>query len=186
MSSAHALDVLAVPPFVHQQRLCVAELMDAHPEVFARCEAGGSWYEFIDSGQSLSAHDRRAVDHALGLVAQMFRTAQVGLSDAPTPGQLFGADPADESVPPDGRAIQLLGSDAMEDPEAVALARSVTLYKQASAAGIIEAGQLPAFIDAVLEEQPENTPLARSTKQAVRRFAALEVAHLLCDAEDTP
>jgi hypothetical protein len=121
------------------------------------------------------------VDKALGMISAVFRSAQMTLGDVPTPGQMFAADKSGlaEAVEADAVALALIGEDAGEDPESLALAKSVTLYKRAADAGLVDRAELSRHMDAALDEQPEHTVLARDTKRAARHIAALEVEFLI-------
>jgi hypothetical protein len=168
---------------VLQQKLCIAALMDQHPDLFVRTVPERSWKAFVEAGISPTGQDRRSVDKALGMIGALFRSAQMALGDLPTPGQIFAADKSGlaEQLVPDPLTLEMIGADALEDPESLALARSVSLYKKAASAGILDPEQLGLHIDAALDEQPEHTALARDIKVAARRIAALEMGRLLRD-----
>jgi hypothetical protein len=169
-----------------QQKLCVAALMDMHPDLFARTVPERSWMAFVESGIEPVGVDRRSVDKALGMIGALFRSAQMALGALPTPGQMFAADKSGlfEQLVPDPLTLEMIGPDALDDPESLALARSVSLYKKAATAGIVESDQLAQHIDAALDEQPEHTALARDIKTAARQIAALEMGRILRDISE--
>jgi hypothetical protein len=169
------------PERIWHQKLCIATLMDAHPDAFAPPSCGTPWVELVRRGFEPNGQERRVIDKALGMISAVFRSAQMVLGDVPTLGQQFAADKSGltEAVEADSIALALIGDDATEDPESMALARSVTLYKRAADAGLIDRAELSRHMEAALDEQPVHTALAYDTKMAAKYIASLEVEYLL-------
>ncbi|WP_307616135.1 hypothetical protein [Variovorax boronicumulans] len=170
---------------VFQQKLCVARLMDGHPEAFAASACGRSWVELVETAAPLVGANRRTVDQALGMIGALFRSTQMAMGDVPTPGQMFAADRtgAAETVRADPAVFELVGPDSEEDPESIALAKSLTLYKQAADVGLVSSGELAGYLDAALLEQPGKTTLAQHVKDVARQMMAIEVERLLVHRE---
>jgi hypothetical protein len=117
------------------------------------------------------------------MLSAFFRTAQAASQDGrPTLGQLFASDRSGlaNSVPPDEGFLARFGdADTHDDPEVMALARSVSIYKRAAGDGAVDLDMFSNYVDALLVDMPAQTKLAQAVREAARRIAAIELSQLL-------
>jgi hypothetical protein len=165
---------------IQQQRLCVAAFMDDNPQVFSQPVAGESWASRIATGEPISGRDRVVVDRALGMLAGVFRSAQISLGGAPALTDALAAARA-KGLPefaPDAAALEQADVDGLED-ETIAYARSITIYKECVRAGIVGGDELPRSVEDAFDRLPGESPFMRSLIETAKRMAQIDLQYLL-------
>jgi hypothetical protein len=172
----NSLDAMETVIGQHRKR-CVGEFMDENPAVFANSVSGTRWADTLLSSRVIEDADRHVVDKALGMLASVLRTAHqsidsgVVLSEAISPERI----PDIDSIEPDAAALVVFDHKDDEDKsEAVAFARTITLYKQLVDQEVLQADMLPDTLTQYLDDLPGTTELSRSVRETLKRLARLD------------
>ena len=178
MSNVTELDELTNQ--ANKRRLvCVAELMSAHVGVFGKPSSSQDWVELVQSGPVEIDADRQKIDKACGMVAGIFRTAQLAL-DAEPIEESFSPQrvPAVASLVPDLQTIQAMGGSS-DNEVSVAFARSMTLYKKLVSDQVVGAEALQEFVEQKLDELPGSSPLHLTLVETAKKIIRGDTQKLL-------
>jgi len=164
-----------------RRKRILAEFMDENSATFALPAGGVSWVNAICGEVSLGEADRRVVERAAGMLAGIFRSAQLALDESQSLSELLSPDrvPGIESIEPDARAIVVVGGEGADEASTLAFARSITLCKILTEGGEFHGDQLRQTIDGALDALPGNTPLMRSLIETAKRMAQADLDVIL-------
>lgn len=159
----------------------LAEFMAENPATFPSPTGEVSWVRAICSDVALGEVDRRVVERALGMLAGIFRSAQLSLDESQPLSELLSADriPGIDSIEPDAQAIVVVGGEGADEASTLAFARSITLCKMLMEGGVFHGDQLRQTIDGTLDALPGKTPLMRSLIETARRMAQADLDVML-------
>jgi hypothetical protein len=159
----------------------LAEFMDENPATFPSPTGEVSWVGAICGNVALGDVDRRVAERALGMLAGIFRSAQLSLDESQTLSELLSPDniPGIESIEPDAQAIVVVGGEGADEASTLAFARSITLCKMLMEGGLFQSDQLRGMIDGALEALPGNAPLMRSLIETAKRMAQADLDVML-------
>ena len=154
---------------------CIADFADSNREFFGSPVAATGWRTLLQSGVPLEDAERQALERALGIVLNVFRTCtQVQEEAVPLetllqdrPGAAFPA------IEPDAALLAML--DEPDGAEALAFAKGVTIYRRLVENGHIRGDQVEAHIVGVLERVPARTDLMRSAVEAAKSMALIQL-----------
>lgn len=174
--NATSLDAMESVVGQHRKQ-CVGEFMDGNPAVFSTPASGASWVDTLLSSQAIEDEDRHVVDKALGMLASVLRTAHQSLDSGVVLSQAISPErlPDIDSIEPDAAALVVFDHKDDEDKsEAVAFARTITLYKQLVDQGVLQADMLSETLTQTLDDLPGTTELSRSLRETLKRLARLD------------
>lgn len=159
--------------------LCIAELMDAHSGVFGRPSSNQDWADLLQAGAVENDSDRQKINKACGMVAGIFRSAQLALDAEPIEETMSPERvPAAASILPDEATLKAIGGDS-KDESSVAFARSMTLYKKLVEDQVVDAVQLQEFAEQQLDALPGSTALHMSLVETAKNIMRGDSRQLL-------
>jgi hypothetical protein len=178
--SNEALNNTALKYLGSHRRAVVAEFLDDNPEAFPPPVDSAGWLAYFQEGIPLNTHERKQFDRGLGMLVAVFRTAQVTMPECQPLSDMLSPEKLPEvlEVEIDPVAFALMGGD-MDDEEAVAFARSVTLLKRMTGLGVVNPEQILALIEQTMDALPGNSKLQRSAHEFAKRLALANVEFMM-------
>lgn len=175
-----ATDLVSVPEYIREKRACIAGFMDAHATIFAPPTHAPSWTDFIDQLEGPDEREERILDQATGRIVQVIRSAQDRTSsDFDIQGLLGQARDEGFGEPePDPRMLQIVG-DAGVDEDATALARGMSLYKEAIKSGLAGGDELTQTIEAAFAGLPAETAFMQDLLATAKRIVMIDLDHAM-------
>jgi hypothetical protein len=164
-----------------RRKRILAEFVDQNPATFASPLDAVSWATAICGDAVVGEADRRVVERALGMLAGIFRSAQMSLDESQSLSDLLSPEhlPEIDSIEPDSRAMVVVGGEGADEASTLAFGRSITLCKMLMEGGVSQGDQLRQTIDGTLDALPGNTPLMRSLIETARRMAQADLDVML-------
>jgi hypothetical protein len=165
----------------HRKR-CVGEFMDGNPAVFSPSTSGACWVDTLLSSPVIDGADRHVVDKALGLLASTLRSAHQTMDSGVVLGQAISPEriPDIDSIEPDAAAMLIFDhADDEDKSEAVAFARTITLYKQLVDQEVLEPDMLYETLVQVMDDLPGTSALSRSVIDTLKRMARLDMEAMM-------
>lgn len=162
-----------------EKRACVAEMMDAHPQVFPSPSTASSWSEFVNAEMVPQGRDRRTLDQALSRLVDVIRTAQAQQPPGPELEDVM------QRVEASGEPLELdpqllaLASDSQSEANTRALSQFFAIYKTMVEMGAASGAELHQAIDESFARLPAVTPLMRDLIAAARRLSMLDLEFAL-------
>ncbi|WAC75189.1 hypothetical protein OU995_11005 [Roseateles sp. SL47] len=163
-----------------QKRLCIAAMMDRHPETFSAPVSAPTWLDFVEQNCIAQDSERLTLDLAIGRLVQVMRIAQESIpQEADLPAVLRRAQ--EEGVgdlEPDAAVQALASPDASPDDVAV-MARAMSLYKSCMANGVAQGDEISKAIDAGFDHVPITSPFMQSLVDTAKEVTLIDVRYAL-------
>lgn len=174
-----ALPLSADDPNV-QKRLCIAGLMDRHPETFAAPTSAPNWTEFVERQCVPQDHELGTLNLAIGRLVQVMRVAQASIPDVgDLPSLLQRAQ--EEGVgdlEPDAAVEALAAPDAAPE-EVQVMARAMSLYKTCVASGDAQGDEISNAIDAGFALVPVTSAFMQSLVDTAKEVTLIDIRHAM-------
>lgn len=163
-----------------QKRLCIAALMDRHPETFAAPTSAATWTDFVEQHCVPQDHELHTLNMAIGRLVQVMRVAQEGI---PEPGDLNAMLQRAQQegvgeLEPDA-AVESLASPDASPEEVQVMARAMSLYKTCVANGVAQGDEITGAIDAGFAHVPVTSAFMQSLVDTAKEVALIDVRHAL-------
>jgi hypothetical protein len=159
-------------------RMCMAEFMDSHQEVYAAPRAPGcrSWCELAERDEALSEMDQLTVDRLLGAIASMYRALQIHLGEGPSLAQAYSAVFGAAADGIDADPVAMRFDDSGEpDEDALAFGKSMAVYKQLIGEGVVRGDELQLLMSELIDTVPATSDLLLDLRELLKRFAVIEI-----------
>ncbi len=164
------------------QRLCVTEMMDAHPEQFrAPLHGGGSnWTDLIRSGRVPEQSDALVLEKAINMLCSFYNSVQHVVEDAfPVVQDTTEKASSFADFEPDAAALNAAKNAFGEDEAAVAFAKSVAIYKSLQLSGDATGNELLEHLHVLIDEVPGDGALIEDMKTATKKLSILQFEGLV-------
>ncbi|MDH0865324.1 hypothetical protein [Mitsuaria sp. GD03876] len=176
-----APDTVSIPEYIREKRACIAAFMDAHPEIFSPPTAVGAWSEFIEQTEAPDEREERVLDQATGRIVQVIRAAQERTATEVGIQQMLdqARDEGYGEPEADARVLEIAGGPSADDEETAALARGMSLYKDAVKTGLAEGNELAQTIEAAFAGLPAETPFMQDLLATAKRIVMIDLDHAM-------
>ncbi|ALV08284.1 hypothetical protein [Roseateles depolymerans] len=163
-----------------QKRLCIAGLMDRHPETFAAPTSAPTWTEFVERQCVPQDHELATLNLAIGRLVQVMRVAQSSIPDVgDLPSLLQRAQQEGVGdLEPDAAVESLASPDAAPEDVQV-MARAMSLYKTCVANGAAQGDEITNAIDAGFALVPVTSAFMQSLVDTAKEVTLIDIRHAL-------
>ena len=163
-----------------QKRLCIAALMDRHPETFARPTSAATWSDFVEQLCVPTEQELLTLNLAIGRLVQVMRIAQEGIPDPADLGAMLQRAEQEGmgDLEPDS-AVQALASPDAAPEEVQVMARAMSLYKNCMANGMAQGDEISNAIDAGFSQVPVTSPFMQSLVDTAKEVTLIDVRYAL-------
>lgn len=163
-----------------QKRLCIASLMDRHPETFTPPTSAPTWTEFVERQCVPQDHELATLNLAIGRLVQVMRVAQSSIPDVgdlPSLLQRAQQEGVGE-LEPDAAVESLAAPDAAPE-EVQVMARAMSLYKTCVASGTAQGDEITNALDAGFALVPITSPFMQSLVDTAKEVTLIDIRHAL-------
>ncbi len=163
-----------------QKRLCIAALMDRHPETFPRPTSAATWTDFVEQLCVPTEAELMTLNMAIGRLVQVMRIAQEGIPDAADLNAMLSRAEQEgiSDLEPDAAVQALASPDAAPDDVHV-MARAMSLYKTCMTNGLAQGDEISNAIDAGFAHVPVTSPFMQSLVETAKEVALIDVRYAL-------
>lgn len=163
-----------------QKRLCIASLMDRHPETFAAPTSAANWTDFVEQHCVPQDHELLTLNLAIGRLVQVMRVAQEGIPEPADLNALLQRAQQEGvgELEPDAAVESLASPDAAPEDVQV-MARAMSLYKTCVLSGAAQGDEITNAIDAGFAHVPITSPFMQSLVDTAKEVTLIDVRHAL-------
>ncbi|RKP46893.1 hypothetical protein [Trinickia fusca] len=171
-----------------EKRRCIAELMDAHPDVFRLpADPAKSWGELMSSESRPCVSDMAVIDKAVNMLTALMRDGREALASALAGAGLGSSQGSiaenasflaqfEPDVEAAGVFRRVCGDD---EEESEAFGRAVAMYKMMQSSGGFNGTELLDLIFTAIDAVKDRADITMDLKAAAKRITMLQFGDLL-------